>query len=69
MMKKISVIGAFGFGQRLLNGQTIKTEIVTEELKKNFGDNEIEQIDSYGGKKQLVKVILKTVKRIKYYEK
>ena len=27
-MKKVCVIGHFGFGENLLNGQTIKTKIV-----------------------------------------
>ena len=31
-MKKVCVIGHFGFGENLLNGQTIKTKIVTKEL-------------------------------------
>ena len=30
---RVSVCGHFGFGEELLNGQTIKTKIVTEELK------------------------------------
>ena len=33
-MKKIAVIGHFGQGENLLNGQAIKTKIVTLELKK-----------------------------------
>lgn len=50
-MKKIAVIGHFGQGENLLNGQTIKTKIVTLELKKRIGNNNIEIIDTYGGAK------------------
>ena len=32
MGKKVCVIGHFGEGKVLLNGQTVKTKIITEEL-------------------------------------
>ena len=38
-MKTACVIGHFGFGRNLLNGQTIKTKILTEELEKRFPDD------------------------------
>lgn len=54
-MAKISVIGHFGEGLVLLNGQTIKTKIVTNELEKHFGKEEISKIDTHGGLKTLWK--------------
>lgn len=48
-MKKVSVIGHFGFGKELLNGQTIKTKNVTEELKKTLGNDQVQLIDTHGG--------------------
>ena len=33
MRVKISVLGHFGEGVKLLNGQTVKTKIITEELQ------------------------------------
>lgn len=33
-MEKIGFIGHFGYGKHLINGQTIKTNVITEELKK-----------------------------------
>lgn len=48
-MKKVCVIGHFGFGKILLNGQTIKTKIITEELEKHIGSESISKIDTHGG--------------------
>ena len=48
-MKKVCVIGHFGFGENLLNGQTIKTKIVTKELDKQFGADQVVKIDTHGG--------------------
>lgn len=49
-MVKVTVIGHFGKGNVLLNGQTIKTKIITEELIKKYGSNEVEMYDTYGMK-------------------
>ena len=53
-MKKACVIGHFGFGHTLLNGQTIKTKIVTAELEKNL-PGQVMTIDTHGGIKSLIK--------------
>lgn len=58
-MKKICIIGHFGFGQKLLNGQTIKTKIITSEIEKNFGSDNIVLLDSAGGKKSIPKLLCK----------
>lgn len=47
-MKKVCVIGHFGFGENLLNGQTIKTKIVTKELDKQFGADQVVKIETHG---------------------
>ena len=52
--KKVCVIGHFGFGHDLLNGQTVKTKILTEELERRFPDG-VMKIDTHGGVKSLVK--------------
>lgn len=53
-MKKACIIGHFGFGHELLNGQTIKTKILTRELENQMPD-QITKIDTHGGIKSLVK--------------
>ena len=55
LLYKICIIGHFGFGEELLNGQTIKTKIITNELEKQIGKNNIKKIDTRGG----IKIILK----------
>ena len=34
-MKRVCIIGHFGHGENLLNGQTVKTKIVTKEIVKD----------------------------------
>ena len=53
---KICVCGHFGFGQNLLNGQTIKTKIVAEELDRVYGSQNIIKIDTAGGIKELPRI-------------
>lgn len=61
-MKKVCVIGHFGFGENLLNGQTIKTKIVTNELDKQFDADQVVKIDTHGGAKALPSVVLQMIK-------
>ena len=35
-MKSVCIIGHFGHGENLLNGQTVKTKIVTKEIVKEL---------------------------------
>lgn len=53
---KICVCGHFGFGKTLLNGQTIKTNIIAEALEKEFGVENIIKIDTSGGLRSLPKI-------------
>ena len=61
-MKKICVLGHFGFGENLLNGQTVKTKIVTDELSKQIGLDQVTKIDTHGGIKRLPVLIFKLYK-------
>ena len=49
-MKKVCVIGSFGFNKNLLNGQTIKTKIIAKELSSSLGEDQVLKIDTHGGK-------------------
>lgn len=53
---KVCVCGHFGFGQNLLNGQTIKTKIVAEELERVLGEHNVFKIDTAGGVISLPKI-------------
>lgn len=64
-MLHISVIGHFGEGKNLLNGQTVKTKIITEELIKEFGINQVSLIDTHGGLKNLFKAPFQVFKALR----
>lgn len=53
-MKKVSVIGHFGNGLEYLDGQTVKTKIVTRELYAALGTQEVLQFDTHGRIKTLI---------------
>lgn len=55
-MKQICVCGHFAFGKMLLNGQTIKTKIVTDELVRVFGEEQVKKLDTHGGMRALIKL-------------
>lgn len=55
MRVKVSVLGHFGEGIHLLNGQTVKTKIITEELQRQLGQDQVIKFDTYGGLKTLMK--------------
>ena len=59
-MKKIAVIGHFGFGRNDLDGQTVKTKIITKELETQFGEDAVIKVDTHGGKKVLVRLLLQS---------
>lgn len=68
MKKKLSIIGHYGKGKTFLDGQTVKTKILTEELVLRYGEDKIGQVDTYGGKKVLLKLILKTISALRQSE-
>ncbi|MBR5451679.1 MAG: glycosyltransferase [Clostridia bacterium] len=54
--KKVCICGHFGFGETLLNGQTIKTKIVTEQLEQIYGVEQVSKLDTKGGVSNLVRL-------------
>ena len=64
-IKKIAVMGHFGFGKELLNGQTVKTKILTAELEKQLGLEQVLKIDTHGGKKALPKLFFKAISALR----
>lgn len=57
-MYKIVVIGHFGLGHQLLNGQTIKTKVISEELETLYGRDSLLFYDTHGGYAFLVRMPL-----------
>lgn len=46
-MKKVCVVGHFGFGETMLNGQTVKTKILQKELVRKLGEDAVMCIDTH----------------------
>ncbi len=67
-MKKLSVIGHFAFGKEFLDGQTIKTKVITKELENQLGSDQVLKIDTHGGKKTLFKAPFQVIKALKTSE-
>ena len=59
-MKKIAIIGHFGGNRDFLDGQTVKTKILYDELTKETDWN-IQKIDTYWKNKRPVKLLASTI--------
>ena len=62
---KVAILGHFGDGLNLLNGQTVKTKIVTEELQNKLGEDQVLKIDTHGGWRTLFKAPLQVFKALR----
>ncbi|MBQ3195382.1 MAG: glycosyltransferase [Clostridia bacterium] len=65
MRAKASVLGHFGEGTQLLNGQTVKTKIITEELQSSMGQAQVLKFDTHGGKIMILKAPFQVFKALK----
>ena len=66
--EKVCIVGHLGFGENLLNGQTIKMKNVMRELEKQYGEEQVIKIDTHGGIKALPKIIIQMTKAFKSSE-
>ena len=67
-MKLVGIVGHFGFGLNMLNGQTIKTKIVTKALEDRLGNDEVSKVDTHGGIKTYLKLPFKMIGLLKCCE-
>ena len=67
-MKRVCIIGHFGHGENLRNGQTVKTKIVTKEIVKELGKKEVSCIDTHGGVKALISAFRHALIALKYHK-
>lgn len=65
MPVSVSVLGHFGEGKNLLNGQTVKTKSITEELQNQLGKERVLKIDTHGGAKTLLKAPFQVLHALK----
>ena len=63
-MKKVSIIGLFCMGKTIADGQSIKTRIVACEIEKNFGEQQVNLIDTYEWKKNPLKLFWNCIKAV-----
>lgn len=68
MLSKVCVIGHFAFEKNLLNGQTVKTKIITQELERQLGECNVLKIDTHGGKKEIARLVFKVGNTMKHCE-
>lgn len=67
-MKAVCVIGHFGTGKNFLDGQTIKTKIITTELQNQLGAEHVAKYDTHGGWKILLKAPFQVLGALKNSE-
>lgn len=63
-MKKdgIAVIGRVAQGSQLLDGQTIKTKVLVQELQRAFPDNQIFCVDTYQYSRRFLPILWNTLR-------
>lgn len=65
-MKKLAIIGHFGFGTESLDGQTIKTKELARALCERFGEHMVLEVDTHSWKKnplRFTKQVYQTVNK------
>ena len=61
----VSVLGHFGYGKELLNGQTVKAKILAQAMKAQLGEENIRCIDTHGGVKVLLKAPFQVLEAVR----
>lgn len=64
-MARVGIIGHFGYGKELVNGQTVKTKTVTEGLRKQLGRENVITLDTDGGIKKIPNILLECINMLK----
>ncbi len=64
MLKKVGIVGHFAHGREFFDGQTIKTRTLTQTLQNELGETEVCTLDTYGGLKNIVKIVFGTFKML-----
>lgn len=60
-MKKITIIGKFDTANGVSDGQAVKTTIVAQEIECRFGQSAVKRINTYGWKKNPLKLLYNCV--------
>jgi glycosyltransferase involved in cell wall biosynthesis len=60
-MHKIGICGHFGFKSEINGGQTIKTRIISKELKQIYGENDVLIVDTDKWKRNPINLLIKCI--------
>lgn len=60
--KGIAIVGRMAAGVELLDGQTVKTKVLCEELRRRFPDREQVWVDTYEYRKHAVPILRNTLR-------
>ena len=63
-MKKITIIGLFCEEIEISNGQSVKTRIVTQEIEKALGRDQVVRVDTFGWKKNPLKLFANCISAV-----
>ncbi len=61
-MRKIAIVGHFADGKDFNDGQTVKTRNVYKALTEQYGEQEIQKVDTCGFKSRIVSFIFENIK-------
>ena len=64
-MKDVAIIGKFFGGAAVSDGQSVKTKILTEELERIYGKQQITRIDTIGWKDHPVRLLWQSIKAVR----
>lgn len=67
-MYRVGICGHLGGGKLYLDGQTVKTKMITKELKDAIGSQSVHSIDTHGWKKNSIKLLINCFLLIKKCE-
>jgi len=65
-MKKLAVIGQYGTGPLYLTGQAVKTVFITDWMKRRYGEDQIEIVNTYGWKKHPLRLVIGVFRAMKH---
>lgn len=63
-MVKVSIIGLFCADNGVADGQTVKTNILAEEIERMLGQNQVVRINTYGWKKNPARLFFQSIKAV-----
>lgn len=64
-MKKIEICGHFGGNKVFLDGQTVKTKTITHALETIYGNDELNIVDTFYYKKNIILFLINIIKHYK----